>query len=126
MTPGCIRWVCRSRAITSLTASAKTVFPRRRSATRSSAWSGRIPFAVAAARRGDNLLVQNHHRAMVDWYLHSMEPNLGHWTSHGDGGDGGPAVWTAAMWHYFYPDDPKTGFLWQTVLNAGGKKALAR
>ena len=26
------------------------------------------PFMVAAARRGDNLLVQNHHRAMLDWY----------------------------------------------------------
>ena len=82
------------------------------------------PFMVAAARRGDNLLVQNHHHAMVDWYLHSLEPGLSHWTSHGDGGDGGPAIWTAAMWHYFYPQDPKTGFLWQTVLNAGGKTAL--
>ena len=82
------------------------------------------PFIVAAARRGDNLLVQNHHRAMVDWYIHSLEPGLTHWTSHGDGGDSGPAVWTAAMWHYFYPHDPKTGFLWQTVLKAGGKAAL--
>jgi hypothetical protein len=83
------------------------------------------PFMVAAARRGDNLLVQNHHRAMVDWYLQSLEPSLSHWTSHGDGGDTGPSVWTAAMWHYFYPDDPKVNFLWQSVLAAGGKKALS-
>ena len=82
------------------------------------------PFIVAAARRGDNLLVQNHLRAMVDWYIHSLEPGLTHWTSHGDGGDTGPAVWTAAMWHYFFPQDPKTGFLWQTVLKAGGPTAL--
>lgn len=76
------------------------------------------PLMVAAARRGDNLLVQNHHRAMIDWYLQTMEPSLDHWTSHGDGGDGGPAIWTLSMWHYFYPNDPKVAFLWQTFVNS--------
>jgi hypothetical protein len=82
------------------------------------------PFMVAAARRGDNLLVQNHHRAMLDWYIHTLEPSLDHWTSHGDGGDGGPAIWTLSMWHYFYPQDPKAAFLWQTYVNASEGKAF--
>ena len=95
------------------------------------------PFVVAAARRGENQLTQNHHRAMIDWYLHSMEPlalSLGQtstnadweqiqralpqsWTSHGDGGDEGPAIWTMAMWKYFYPRDPKIDLLWRVVVN---------
>lgn len=74
------------------------------------------PFAVAAARRGENLLVHGHHRAMMDWYLQSMEPFGGAWVSHGDGGDRGPALWTMAMWKYFFPGDPKTDYLWQSVL----------
>jgi hypothetical protein len=82
------------------------------------------PFMVAAARRGDNLLVQNHHRAMLDWYIDTLEPALDHWTSHGDGGDGGPAIWTLSMWHYFYPDDPKATFLWQTYVNSSGDKSF--
>ena len=96
------------------------------------------PFVVAMARRGDNLLTQNHLRGMIDWYLQTMEPSaagLGHgptnadaeqlqrslaqaWTSHGDGGDEGPAIWTMAMWKYFYPDDPKVDLLWRVVVNA--------
>jgi hypothetical protein len=83
------------------------------------------PFMVAAARRGDNLLVQNHHRAMMDWYLHTMEPSMDHWTSHGDGADGGPAIWTLSMWHYFYPGDAKAAFLWQTLLKSSGEKFLS-
>ena len=95
------------------------------------------PFVVAAARRGENLLTQNHLRAMIDWYLHSMEPAalaLGQastnadfeqlqrslpqfWTSHGDGGDEGPAIWTMAMWKYFYPHDEKIDLLWRVVVN---------
>ena len=95
------------------------------------------PFVVAAARRGENVLTQNHHRAMIDWYLHSMEPvalSLGQtstnadweqiqralpqsWTSHGDGGDEGPAIWTMAMWKYFYPHDLKIDLLWRVVVN---------
>jgi hypothetical protein len=95
------------------------------------------PFVVAAARRGENLLTQNHHRAMIDWYLHAMEPvalTLGQsstnadweqvqrnlpqaWTSHGDGGDEGPAIWTMAMWKYFFPHDPKIDLLWRVVAN---------
>lgn len=101
------------------------------------------PFFVAAARRGENLLVQNHHRAMIDWYLHTMQPfaanepepgvsdaeqsqrALPHvWLSRGDGADEGPAIWTLAMWKHFYPDDPKVDFLWQTVLRAGGRDVL--
>ena len=76
------------------------------------------PFAVAASRRGDNFLAQSHHRAMVDWYLHTLEPGMNHWTSHGDGGDTGPAIWTLSMWHYFYPQDSKADFLWQVYSNS--------
>ncbi len=71
------------------------------------------PFYVAATRRGDNLLAHSHHRAMLDWYLQSMEPSMDRFTSHGDGGDGPPTIWTLAMWRYFYPRDPKADFLWQ-------------
>ena len=97
------------------------------------------PFVVAAARRGENLLTQNHLRGMIDWYLHTMEPSAmapgqltgtadveqlqrslpQSWTSHGDGGDEGPAIWTMAMWKYFYPDDPKIDLLWRVVVNGG-------
>jgi hypothetical protein len=82
------------------------------------------PFFVAVHRRSDQLLAQNHHRAMIDWYLHSMEPARDHWTSHGDGGDRGPEVWTLLMWRYFYPLDSKIDFLWQSYLKANGDKAL--
>lgn len=71
------------------------------------------PFFVAATRRGDNLLVHGHHRAMLDWYLQSMEPSMDRFTSHGDGGDGPPSIWTLAMWRYFFPGDPRADFLWQ-------------
>jgi hypothetical protein len=71
------------------------------------------PFFVAATRRGTNLLTQNHHRAMLDWYLQSMEPSMDSFTSHGDGGDGPPTIWTLSMWHYFFPQDAKADFLWQ-------------
>jgi hypothetical protein len=71
------------------------------------------PFYVAAVRRGDNLLAHSHHRAMLDWYLQSMEPSMDQFTSHGDGGDGPPTIWTLAMWRYFFPQDPKADFLWQ-------------
>lgn len=92
------------------------------------------PFMVAAARRGDNLLVQSHHRASIDWYIQSMEPFAPAWkrsregdaeqqerslpqtwTSHGDGGDEGPAIWTMSMWRYFFPGDPKVDFIWQVM-----------
>jgi len=101
------------------------------------------PFFVAATRRGENLLVLDHHRKMIDWYLQSMEPFAPRsaqfaggdaeqslrslpstWTSHGDGGVEGPSVWTMAMWKYFFPQDPKIDFLWQTVIHAGGKDQL--
>ncbi len=82
------------------------------------------PFFIAATRRGDNLLVLSHHRAMIDWYLHSMEPFGYTWTSHGDGGDGSPALWTAAMWKYFFPKDRKIDYLWQNVVKTGGNEML--
>lgn len=74
------------------------------------------PFFVAAARRGENLLVHGHHRAMLDWYVHSMEPGRFRFTSHGDGGDVAPAIWTLAMWRYFFPDDGRADFLWQGLV----------
>ena len=83
------------------------------------------PFYVAASRRGDNLLAQSHHRAMIDWYLHSMEPAGAQWQSHGDGGDGGPAIWTLSMWRYFYPNDGKIDFLWQNYAKSTGGKPFA-
>lgn len=80
------------------------------------------PFMVAAARRGDNLLAHSHHRAMLDWYLQSIEPSLEMFTSHGDGGDVPPALWTLAMWRYFFPGDARADFLWQRHLaNSAGK-----
>lgn len=78
------------------------------------------PFFVACARRGENFLVHGHHRKMVDWYLHSMEPWGGVWTSHGDGGDGGPSFGTLSMWKYFYPTDQKIDFLWRNLATLDG------
>ena len=74
------------------------------------------PFFVAAARRGDNLLVQDHHRSMIDWYLASMEPGEAGWTSHGDGGVFGPSLPTMLMWKTFYPSDPAVDLLLGRVL----------
>jgi hypothetical protein len=82
------------------------------------------PFFVAAARRGDNLLAHGHHRAMLGWYLQSMEPSGDAWTSHGDGGDAGPSIPTALMWRRFFPSDSKADRLLQAVLRAGGEGAL--
>ncbi len=82
------------------------------------------PFIVAASRRGDVLLTHQHHLAMLDWYLHSMEPYGGRWQSHGDGGDRGPAVWTMAMWRYHFPRDPRVQVLWDNMQAEAGGKAL--
>lgn len=82
------------------------------------------PFFIAASRRGDNLLVQNHYRAMVDWYLQSMNTTGEKWMSHGDGGVTGPSVPTMMMWKYFYPDDAKVDFVWRNALNADGHDQL--
>jgi hypothetical protein len=83
------------------------------------------PFFVAAARRGDNLLVHSHHRAMLDWYLQSMEPTMDRFTSHGDGGDGPPMIWTLSMWRHFFPRDPKADFLWQNFATRSDGMPLA-
>jgi len=82
------------------------------------------PFIVAASRRGENLLVHAQFHAMLDWYLHSMDPAGQKWTSHGDGGVSGPSVGTMMMWKFFYPDDPKVDFLWWNTLRASGKDQL--
>jgi hypothetical protein len=73
------------------------------------------PFFVAAQRRGADLLGHGHHRAMLDWYLHTTVPARDRWLSHGDGGDGGPSLGTAAMWRWFFPSDPKAAAVWRTV-----------
>jgi hypothetical protein len=84
------------------------------------------PFYVAAARRGEDFLTQSHNRRLIDWYLASEEPWGGQWESHGDGGDGGPSFWNMAMWKYFYPNDPKVDYLWQTVLYPSGKDDFSK
>jgi hypothetical protein len=81
------------------------------------------PFFVAASRRGDNLLTQDHHRSMPDWYVAAMEPNGTEWTSHGDGGVTGPSLSTLLMWKTFYPNDPTIDFLLGKVRLAGGQDA---
>ena len=88
------------------------------------------PFFVAATRRGENLLTQDHHRSMVDWYLASMEPGEAGWTSHGDGGVFGPSLPTMLMWKTFYPSDPTIDLLLRRVLGTppaytGAKQDLA-
>lgn len=82
------------------------------------------PFMVAASRRGEPLIAHSHHRAMLDWYLHSMEPQGATWTSHGDGGDGGPAIHVMSMWKYFYPDDPRTDVLWKNMVAAAPRQDI--
>ena len=82
------------------------------------------PFYVAASRRGDTLLANNHLRAMLDWYLASLEPTLDHYTSHGDGGDAGVSIGTLSMFHYFYPNDARADFLWQSFVNHSDGKAF--
>ena len=82
------------------------------------------PFMVAAARRGENFLTQDHHRSMTDWYLAAMEPNGKEWTSHGDGAVTGPALPTLLMWKRFYPNDPQIDFLLQKVLHTDGKEMV--
>jgi len=79
------------------------------------------PFFVAASRRGDNLLTQDHHRSMPDWYLAAMEPNGTEWTSHGDGAVTGPSLPTLLMWKTFYPNDPAIDFLLGKARFAGGQ-----
>lgn len=86
-------------------------------------WS--TPFWVAAARRGEDFLVQSHNRNMIHWYLQSEEPGGYVWQSHGDGGDSGPSLWNMSMWKYFYPNDPKVDYLFQSVLFADHKDQLA-
>jgi hypothetical protein len=86
-------------------------------------WSD--PFCVAATRRGENLLGHPHLRAMPDWYLHCLEPAGSHWTSHGDGGDRGPGLWTVSLWRYFFPADPRTQVLWRAYVREAGREAFS-
>jgi hypothetical protein len=82
------------------------------------------PFMVAASRHEGmpNFLAHSHHRAMIDWYLASLEPSGSKWLSHGDGGDTGPAIWVMTMWKYFYPDDAKINLVWRNVAASLGEK----
>lgn len=84
------------------------------------------PFIVAASRRGENLLTQDHHRSMPDWYLAAMEPNGAEWTSHGDGAVTGPSLPTMLMWKTFYPQDPTIDFLLGKVLTADSENVAHR
>jgi len=81
------------------------------------------PFFVAASRRGENLLTQDHHRSMPEWYLAAMEPNGTEWTSHGDGGVTGPSLPSLLMWKTFYPNDLTIDFLLGKTRFAGGQDA---
>lgn len=83
------------------------------------------PFFAAAARRGENLIAHPHHRAMLDWYLHTGVPARSGWSSHGDGGDTGPSLGTLSLWRYFFPSDPKPAALWRSLALAGGDKFLS-
>lgn len=83
------------------------------------------PFLVAAARRGDNLLGHSHHRAMLDWYLHTGLPARDGWSSHGDGGDAGPSIMTLSLWRRFFPGDPRTTVLWRSLALDQKEKLLA-
>lgn len=77
-----------------------------------------MPFSVAAARRGDNFLTHEHYRNMLNWYVASTEPFGAKWTSHGDGGDGGPSLETLLMWRYFFPQDQRVEFLFDNLVKA--------
>lgn len=89
------------------------------------------PFMVAASRRADaggmNFLAHSHHRAMIDWYLASLEPTEegGKWISHGDGGDRGPEIHVMSMWKYFFPDDAKINLVWRNLVSALDDKPYA-
>ncbi len=78
------------------------------------------PFFAAASRRGDNLLAHPHHRAMIDWYLHTTDPSRLSWTSHGDGGTTGPSIGTVSMWRHFFPADAKIAALWRNLALSEG------
>lgn len=80
------------------------------------------PFMVAAARRGDNLLVHGHFRAMLNWYVHCLAPGRRYWTSRGDGGDTAPAAWTLAMWRHLFPGDPRVQHLWGALCDSAPRK----
>ena len=79
---------------------------------------------IGAARRGDNLLIHSHYKAMKYWYIHSLQPYEHRWVSHGDGGDGGPTVDQLAMMKYFYPKDSLIDYLWQNKLFENGPVIL--
>jgi hypothetical protein len=84
------------------------------------------PFFVAANRRGESLLTQDHHRSMVDWYLAAMEPNGSQWTSHGDGAVTGPSLPSLLMWKTFYPRDQTIDLLLKNVLEANAEDVAHR
>ena len=124
-TPASTRWACRSRATTSTYG----ITPNGMSTEAVGytqfglVWAN--PFIVAAARRGDNLLTQNHHRAMIDWYLQIDGPPRHTWTEprrrrrrRARRLDGCRCGSTSI------PTTRRSISSGRTVLNAGGKKAL--
>jgi hypothetical protein len=82
------------------------------------------PFIIAAQRRGEPLLTHSHHRAMIDWYLHTTVPARDQWLSPGDGGDRGPSLETLLMWRYYFPKDAKIQAVWRSHIHAAGEKAF--
>lgn len=84
------------------------------------------PFMLAAARRGDNYFTHEHYRAMNEWYLHTLQPFGAQWTSYGDGGDRGPAVYNLALLRHFYPEDSGIELLWQQMLKEDGGTTFQR
>jgi hypothetical protein len=79
---------------------------------------------VGMARQGDNYITHPHFKAMKNWYLASLEPFERKYTSHGDGGDGGPSVEKLALMKYFYPKDKVIDYLWQNRVVENGEKTL--
>jgi hypothetical protein len=82
-----------------------------------------VPGLIAMARRGDNLWDWKRWRNSVDWYAHAAQPDSLNqpgdrslrFISHGDGGQGGPALFTMGAFKQFYPQDPTVDFVLQRV-----------
>jgi len=82
------------------------------------------PALLATARRGDNLLIHPHYKAMKDWYLYTLTPFGNRWNSHGDGGMAGPSLTQMQLMKYFYPNDAQVDYLWKNTLTENHKDKL--
>ena len=85
-------------------------------------WGG--PAMIAMARHGNNFLTHPHYKAMRNWYMNTLQPYEVRWTSHGDGGDGGPSVEQLVVFRHFYPKDSISDFLWQEKLKEHGSNTV--